>query len=92
MFWWWGWLCEEAGGLVAAEFCLDGCVKIVEEVLLLLLAGCNRGPHAFVVALSRFAPCPLCDLAINDTVPNLLFAVVVCWLNAIGKHEAKIVL
>ena len=52
----------------------------------------DRCPNAFGVTLARFSACALCDPAVDHEMPNRLFAVVVRWLDALGKHEEKIVL
>ena len=59
---------------------------------MLFPASRDRRPHALVVALPCFSARALRDPEVDDAVPDLLFAVVIRWLDGVGKHEAKIVL
>ncbi len=45
-----------------------------------------------MVALASFASRTLGDSAIDNAMADLLLAVIVGWLNTIGKHEAEVVL
>ena len=59
------------------ELCRDGIVEEGEEVTILLFAGGDCGPHAFVIALSSFPTSALGDFSVDHAVANLLFAMVV---------------
>ena len=82
---------QTRGGLVLELGC-DGGEKEGEEVAFLFLAGSNRRPPPFVVALSCFASGALRNAAVDHAMADLLFAVIVGRLHAFGEHEAKVVL
>ena len=74
---------------MALQFCGDGLFEEGEEVAILLSAGGNCRPHAFVIPLARFPPGTLRDLAVDYAVANLLFAMIIRRLDAFDKHESK---
>ncbi len=45
-----------------------------------------------MVTLASFATRTLGDATIDNAMADLLFAVIVCWLDTIAKHEAEVVL
>lgn len=74
------------------QFSGDGVVEEREEVAFLLSACGDGSPHSFVITLSFFASRALRDLSVDDTVSNLLFAVIVRGFDVWCEHEAEVVL
>ncbi len=57
---------------MAVQFRGDRFSEEVEEVAMLLFAGRDRGPHAFVIPLPRLTARALRDAAIDHAVPHRL--------------------